>query len=184
MTAQAKAAKDALELAIIEYKHSKSSVKKSISAGTPNVRSVSSKYKLLSEALSRLNLAHTSWVTKAALSDEQLDAEKYSSTWLETERSEVDDIQDQVDEIVCQDLPVPRTDAQNLQVFCNKMDSLQVDIKTKLKHLLQKTSTSANVNSASLAIYEDLLLINKHTRHTVVITVNVTFFSENKFCCY
>ena len=79
----AKAAKDALDNVVTEYRRCIVLVKRGLSATPVNRRALSSKMKALSEASINLNTHHTAWVTKAGLDDTQLEQERYSVSWLE-----------------------------------------------------------------------------------------------------
>ena len=116
MSTQTKAAKEALDDAVTEYKRCSVLTKKCLSATPLNKRTVNSKWKMLSEAVTNLNKLHTSWVTKAGFSDEQLLAETYSSSWLESELEAIDDIQNEAEAALSDDLPVQRTEAQKLEI--------------------------------------------------------------------
>ena len=62
-------AKEALEIALVEYRRCKTRVQKALESPTPNERSITTKMQQLSDALSQLNIQHTMWVTKAGLND-------------------------------------------------------------------------------------------------------------------
>ena len=98
--AQVKAALDALELSYTEFKRSRSLVQKSLAASVQNERTLTSKMNLLSAALTQLNSSHTTWVSRSDLSEDELgtDHVKYNTSWLESIWSEVDDLQERVDE--------------------------------------------------------------------------------------
>ena len=73
MSAQTKAAKETLDHAVTAFKRSKSTIRKTLdSAEPPNERTLNNRLKALEDALTALNAAHTTWVNKAALSDDQL----------------------------------------------------------------------------------------------------------------
>ena len=79
-----KAAKEALDHAVTAYKCSKLVVKGRLeSKDGVNERTLNNKMKSLNEALSSLNAAHTSWITKADFTDKQLKLEIYFNVWLE-----------------------------------------------------------------------------------------------------
>ena len=65
-------AKEALEISYVEYKRCKARVTKALGSTAHNERALSSKMQQLSDALSKLNVHHTTWVSKANLTDEQL----------------------------------------------------------------------------------------------------------------
>ena len=75
MAAQLKAAKEALEQSFTALKYSKSTVSKAINQSTGvkiNTRTLNTKLQNLEDALAQTNIAHTSWVSKAELTSEQL----------------------------------------------------------------------------------------------------------------
>ena len=72
MSTQAKAAKEALDLAVSEHKRCIMLMKKCLTATTINHRTLTTKRDELSEALKSLNSHHTAWVAKAGLSNEEL----------------------------------------------------------------------------------------------------------------
>ena len=142
--------KEALELSYVEFRQAKSRVNKAL-ASTTNERSLVSKMQQLSDALTRLNVHHTAWVGKAGLTDDQLAAEKFSTSWLEKEWEEVDDLQDKVDELTVHSLPRTQlTTEESINIACNQMETVQSDISTKLKQLLQKTATPSKGSEASV----------------------------------
>ena len=151
MSSQAKAAKDALDLAVTHYKYCNKLVLKSLQSLSPNERSLNNKMNALSEALSKLNIAHTSWVSKAAVTDDQLTSDDtiYTSQWLEACWDEVDDLQVRVDAILQPPAPVKLSNQQQLEIYSQQLDSLQQSITSKLDKLLEKTDPS----SASLASF-------------------------------
>ena len=157
-------AKEALELSYVEYKQCKSRVSKALGSSAQNERALSSKMQQLSDALSKLNVHHTAWVSKANLTDEQLAAEKYSPTWLEKEWDEVDDLQDTVDELNVQNLPRTQlTEAESISISCSQMETVQSDISSKLTQLLHKTAPSqdsdstAKISLSRISAYKELL---------------------------
>ena len=158
MSAGAKA-KEALDAFLLQYKRAKSRVKKAIDAPNVNERSIGNKMVLLSEALTELNIHHSTWVSKAGFTDEQLAAEKYSSAWLENEWDEVDDFQDQVDELTSQNRPrTELTTAESIAILRSQLDTLKSDISTRLAQLLQKTSdTDTTITAACITSYKQLV---------------------------
>ena len=156
MSTQTKAAKEALDAAVTEYKRCSVLTKKCLAATPLNKRTVNSKWKMLSEAVTNLNKLHTSWVTKAGFSDEQLAAETYSSTWLESEWEAIDDIQNEVEEALSEDLPAQRSDAQKLEICMKQMETLKLDIDSKTTNLTKELA-EPTINSASLKLINDML---------------------------
>ena len=78
MSQQAKAAKEALEIAVTEYKRCKLLVERGLTAAPVNERNVTGKLLSLSNALKELNSLRASWLVKAGLDTAQLSAEQYS----------------------------------------------------------------------------------------------------------
>ena len=155
-------AKEALDLTIVAYKRCKSRVTKALASTSVNERSIGNKMQQLSDALSQLNIDHTTWVAKAGLSDQALAEEKYSATWLEAEWDEVDDLQDQVDLVIPQNLPRSLTDAESLALSRSQMIALKSEISTTLTQLLQKTAPSPDgspfkSDSSCVSAYKDIL---------------------------
>ena len=147
MSAQAKTAKEALDQAVTKYSYSKSVVEKLLTS-TTNERTLNNKLKSLEDALAALNVAHTSWVSKADLPDDKLKEERYSREWLENEWSAVGDIQDTVEQTLS--VSSINTNKQKLTVLINQMESLQQDISTKVDNLHSKTKPSTLAESSSL----------------------------------
>ena len=59
MTAQAKAAKDNLDLAVTSYRYNVAMVKRTLQSTSLNERTLSNKFQALSESLASLSIAHT-----------------------------------------------------------------------------------------------------------------------------
>ena len=143
-----KAAKEALEHAVTMYKFKKSIINKTLtSQDNVNERTLNNKMKSLNDALTALNIAHTSWISKAELTEEQLKLEKYSNVWLENEWLEVSDIQDRVDEQLPATSPPVQHNSQKLIIYCNQMESLQLDITSKVQNLQKKIKSLSNISS-------------------------------------
>ena len=143
-----KAAKEALEHAVTMYKFKKSIINKTLtSQDNVNERTLNNKMKSLNDALTAFNIAHTSWISKAELTEEQLKLEKYSNVWLETEWLEVSDIQDRVDEQLPATSPPVQHNSQKLIIYCNQMESLQLDITSKVQNLQKKIKSLSNISS-------------------------------------
>ena len=122
-------------------------------------RTLNNKMKKLEEALHELNMAHTSWLSKAELSDVDLAADKYSLTWLETEWGKFSDLQDQVEYKLsvysAQSIPPVQTNSQKLQISSKQMETLQLDIQTKVGNLVARTAD--DITSGSHKIYSEML---------------------------
>ena len=156
---QAKAASDALDLAVLQYKRHKSLLQKSLNATTKNERSISNKMKSLADTLQQINLCYHSWVSKSGLNDEQLSApdQKYSSSWLEGLWSDADDLQEQVDNVLDTLHPPTNTGTQQLEIIKGQFDSMKIDITSRFNVLLTKTDPNTQIlNSSSLKVYESL----------------------------
>ena len=114
----------------------------------------------LQAALSNLNVHHTTWVTKAALTDEQLANEVMSSAWLEKQWDDVDDFQDHVDELM--QVNQPRTEltpAESIAITRSQIATVKLDISTRITQLLQKTvpDAIAKMSTNSVATYNQIL---------------------------
>ena len=153
MAAQAKAA---LESAVREYNRDTVLTNRCLSTTPVNHRALNSKMKALSEVLTNLNTLLNTWITKSGLDDTQLAQEKYSRAWLEAEWGNVDDIQTRVEDILAVDLPAEQSNAQKLEICTNQMNYLKIDIETKIKNLLTKSS-APTINAASLKLCGDML---------------------------
>ena len=81
--AQVKAAKESLEKAIIDYDCAKGCITKEMAKTTPNQRMLTNKWNRFDAALKELNHAHSTWLSRANLSDEALENESQSVKWLE-----------------------------------------------------------------------------------------------------
>ena len=158
--AQVKAALDALELSYTEFKRSRSLVQKSLAASVQSERTLTSKMNLLSAALTQLNSSHTTWVSRSDLSEDELgtDHVKYNTSWLESIWSEVDDLQERVDEALERFHSTAPLDEQKLANLKDQLESMQLDSASRLDLLLTKTNKSTQVlNPTSIKAYEGLL---------------------------
>ena len=107
---QVKLLEDAVDNANTAYKRCKSSLSRALpqqqqqdQQQQPQVcstRSLKVKMKALDDAVSTLNTAHTSWVSKAKLPTEDLAAHSLSLEWLENEWIEVDNLMDRAGDLV------------------------------------------------------------------------------------
>ena len=101
-------------------------------------------------ALSQLNIHHTIWVSKAGFTEEELQAEKYSVNWLESEWDEVDDLQNQIDELNPSNTPrTTHIEADSITIALDHIETLNSDIITKLTLLQKKISTTETPFSCS-----------------------------------
>ena len=139
MAVQVRAAKDTLEQAVTTYKCCKSSLARSISSDKVNERTLNNKLKKMEDALIALNIAHTTWLSKAEITSDQLENEKYSSQWLESEWEEISVLQDSAEEILeinsAQVLTPVQSVDQKLHISCKQMESLQLDINLTIENL-------------------------------------------------
>ena len=72
MSNNVKVSKESLDLAVTAFKYNKTMLKRALDAESPNERAIVTKMKSLMESLDRLNNAHTVWMTKAALADDEM----------------------------------------------------------------------------------------------------------------
>ena len=90
--------------------------------------------KKLEDALHELNMAHTTWAERADVTDDLLQADKYSQTWLETEWGDVSDIQDKAEirlaTLSASTTPPVQSNTQNLFVR-DKWKHLNTTSQTK-----------------------------------------------------
>ena len=142
--AQVKAALDALELSYTEFKRSRSLVQKSLAASVQNERTLTSKMNLLSAALTQLNSSHTTWVSRSDLSEDELgtDHVKYNTSWLESIWSEVDDLQERVDEALERFHSTAPLDEQKLASLKDQLESMQLDSTSRLDLFLTRKNKS------------------------------------------
>ena len=155
-TPQAKAAKEALEIAVTEFKQCKLLLQKAIDA-TYNERNLKTKLSSLSDALKKLNSLHATWIVKAGLDVTQLSQEQYNATWLETEWVTIDEMQTQVDALIEQNNPTPSDDTQ-LQILVDKLETFKLGVTSKTSTLLDKTSTTnKEIQSCTLKTYQEML---------------------------
>ena len=98
------------------------------------------------------------WVVKA----EEHQAEKNSVNWLETEWSEVDDLQDQINEVNPFNTPrTTHTEADSITITLCHIETLKSDIVTKLAQWLHKKmstpETSFRCSTSQLPAYKEIL---------------------------
>ena len=104
----------------------------------------------LNDALTSLNIAHTSWITKADFTEEQLKLEVYSNVWLENEWLEVSEIQDKVDEKLPASSPPVQPISQKLVMYCKQMESLQIDVSSEEENLQKIIISSSSIPSVQV----------------------------------
>ena len=172
--AHAKAALDNLQVAFTQYKQSKSLLDKALKTTSKNERNIKNKMASLSMALADINKCHTLWVSKANISDEELalEGQKYNTAWLESLWDENDDFQ-QKGELIIEELsPVASVDHQ-IHLLTEKLDSLKIDITTRVDSLLNATApTKGGLSSASLKAHEEIL---KSVQSLFATDLNVAF---------
>ena len=140
----ARAAKDALELSITSFKFNTTAVRTALDQLPINTRTLKMKMTKLDEALAALNLAHTSWVSKAAISDKELGNEAYSREWLEAQWNSYNTLADQFYEKTEVDMSLPPTKQQTLVIHEKRLESLQLSIQTNLHQLSINTAKELN----------------------------------------
>ena len=111
MTTQSKA-KDALDAAIIDFNHVSKMLTNSLNSTSPSERTLTNKLNTLKESVTKLNSAHTFWVTKSGLDTAGLAAEVYSNTWLEEQWNNADDLEEKYDALLNIDPPTPSVPQQ------------------------------------------------------------------------
>ena len=148
MSNQVKTAKEALDQAVVHYKHCKSNIKTSLDKGdVPNEQTFRNKLQALEDALATLNIARTSWVSKAGFTDKQLSQECYSESWLEKEWSEAADIQEQAESKLSSFAPPALSHKDRLLICTHQMQSLPLNIDRKVDNLHSKTDPSLEIAS-------------------------------------
>ena len=155
-----KAAKDALDQAVTSFKCSKKMLSKTL-AGQQSVieRSLQLQMQSLDDSLNALNSAHTLWVSKAELTPQQLGQEVLSTEWLEAEWDAVSELQiaymDKLSICTATTAPPVQTNDQKLQVLQKQMETLQLDIQTRINKLMSRTANP--ITEAQRKVYEVLL---------------------------
>ena len=150
--AHAKAALDALQIAFTHYKQSKSLLGKSLNTTSKNERNISNKMSSLSAALSEINKCHTLWALKTDLTKEEPSSveQKFNESWLEALWDEADDYQQRVDQVISDLKPANVIDEdQHIHVLTEQMESMKLDITSRLDTLLSATAPGAR-NLSSL----------------------------------
>ena len=160
---QAKATRDALDQANTEYKQCTHLINRCLDTIPVNERALKVKIQALTDSLAKLNISHTAWVSKAALTSEALAADAFSQEWLQGEWDKVDDIQLRVDDILLKDEPesVIRSASVDLDIFNKQMTTLKQVITSKIKNLLTETappsSGDVSINQMSFNLFRDRL---------------------------
>ena len=165
--ASVKAALDNLQLAFTQYKQSKSVMVKDLNTLPKNERNIKNKMVSHSTSLAEIDKCHTLWVTKAGLSDEELNSsdQKYNKSWLEALWDESDDLQQKAGFVVASLNPVA---SEN-----NKIHLLKLDIILRVDSFLKATSPAEKIlNTASLKAYEDIF---KEVQSSFSKDLNIVF---------
>ena len=150
------AVKEDLDHAVTTYKCSKSVIDRTLtSKDVVNERTLNNKMKSLNDALSALNIAHTSWVSKGEFTEEQLNSETYSNVWLENEWLEVSEIQDRVDEKLPASSPPVQPIDQKLVMYLKQMESLELDITSKIENLQSKIVSASSM--PTIQVYSTMI---------------------------
>ena len=139
-----KSMKDTLELSYTTYKRNKSALSRALSnlGMNSSTRILTIKVNSLEESLNALNVSHTSWVSKAEFSSEELAAETYSNEWLETRWEEADELIDKAKAILApEEVTEPPTVSvnQKLVILEKQLDSLQLNITEETNALMVNT---------------------------------------------
>ena len=157
----AKAAKDALDQAVTAFRCSKKLLSKTVAGQQPvSERSLQVQMQSLDNSLAALNSAHTTWISKAELTAEQLAQEDLNEEWLETEWDAVSELQiaymEKLSICTATTAPPVQTNAQKLQVLQKQMETLQLDIETRIDKLMSRTAEP--LTDAQLKVYDEMFL--------------------------
>ena len=155
-----KAAREALEQAVTTFKFCKTALTNAVdTAALTSERTLNSKMQRLDNALVEVNAAHTAWVLKEQPSDEDLQADKYSTAWLESVWKDYDSLQDKFDvkltSVTAGSGPPVQSNDSKLNIFVKQMDTLKSEIKTKTDTLSSKLS--GPITAASYKVYVEML---------------------------
>ena len=99
-------------------------------------------------------------MAKSELTEQQLKDEPYSLEWLEAEWSAVSDIQDRVGLRLPDHSPPVQSSAQKLVMYTKQMESLELDITSKVDKLEKQVSLSTSISSPT--IYTNMI-VDKRT---------------------
>lgn len=144
---QVKQLKELLESSYTTYKRHLTALSNSTQDGvTSSTRTIKSKIEAFESALDQLNSAHTSWVSKAELSEENLAAQIFSNQWLEQRWTEADTALDKAN-ITLQtleegDMPPPLQHNQKVIILEQQMNSLKLSITNRIDSLVSLTEES------------------------------------------
>ena len=167
---QVKTMKDALETMYTTFKHSKSALARAVSNTTTSTRNLQLKINAFEESLNNLNVAHTSWVSKAELSTDDLAAQSFSNEWLEGRWVEADEVIDQANDVLHAaevNLKEPVLQIQQKKLILEQeMKALQSSISNKID-VLSKETGGEIMSLASHPVYTGIVAdVNKQLRDT------------------
>ena len=143
---QVKQLKDSLESSFTRYKRHLAALSRTVADQVASTRTLKSKIDAFESALDQLSNAHTSWVSKAELSEENLSAQIFSNQWLEERWTEADGVLDQANAMLQnledQDNPPPLQHNQKVIIIEEQMKSLQLSITNRIDSLFSLTEES------------------------------------------
>ena len=143
---QVKQLKDSLESSFTRYKRHLAALSRTVADQVASTRTLKSKIDAFEGALDQLSNAHTSWVSKAELSEENLSAQIFSNQWLEERWTEADGVLDQANAMLQnledQDNPPPLQHNQKVIIIEEQMKSLQLSITNRIDSLVSLTEES------------------------------------------
>ena len=142
----AKAAKDALDLASTTFTFCSDTLSAALQIQTSSARTLELKMQKLDEALTQLNITHTTWMSKAENEDEFLTGQdKYSPHWLSAQWTRYNNLHDQYhDSPTVQPVSAAPTKQQELLIFKTKLTSLATSIKANVQTLSSNVSNDLN----------------------------------------
>ena len=160
--ASIKAAKDELERCFTNYQQNKTALERLLN--TPNTnrntRIITRKFTSFQDALSALNDAHTTWVSKAGFNETTLEAETYNAVWRSGIWNDSDDLCDIADDALQLVNPTPDppvlSNKQQLAILQKKMSTLQLNVASELDALTSHTAVDT-LNITSHKLYSDML---------------------------
>ena len=157
---QVKQLKDHLEAKFTNYKRHLNSLVRAVGEQGTSVRALKSKIETFESSLESLNAAHTSWVSKAEPSEEDLAAHAYSNQWLEQRWVEADQALDQANEILhaLEDESKPKSLQPNQQMLIQneKMTTLRASLELRIQQLVKETGVDS-IPSSSHTIFSNMV---------------------------
>ena len=142
---QVKQLKELLESTYTKYKRHHAALSRAVKDKVTSTRTLNSKIDAFEGALDQLNTAHTSWVSKAELSDENLAAQVFSTQWLEQRwieaDLELDSANDYLQTLEDKDNPPPLPLQHNQKkiVLDEQMNSLRLSLSHRINSLVKQT---------------------------------------------